>query len=461
VKYLVKDPAIYFIRTVLLRPAREIDYRFAPLYHIFTAFQTLTSLSDYYPQSEAARLLESGGAWTLWNECSSFENTGQGEHWRWRARVDTMGDDVCLLYGIEKEKRLLEQTAQQIVERGGQIDNERTRLCDEWVSKARVFREELDKNIVGVKAESPDTNRLRATGEAWLYCFEWETAPDWKQFGQARFKQGRYLVFDWGLLGLDLDRSSGVTPVFEAHSMATTGKLNERDRFVFSSFTDFLIFYLKVTQFLAARYRHSQSRARALDAELERLSHDINQMQGRLNLQRAERSLERAASRLGDFRSVVAEISIDLHTAKIDCKNAENLLLSHLQPGSEESMPILRPLNLYLEQAGKDLEYYRLTLDSVMQTMDLLKLKTEILRVRFTNILAAIGAGFGIFLGLGQLIDPNYLKDFLRRWWPWFPISAYGNLSRAVICLLLAGMTSLIVYGLLNRFLTAKSKATL
>jgi hypothetical protein len=463
VSYIVRDPAIYFARTLLLRPARETDFRLAPLYCVFEAWQSLTGFSDYFSQAEAHRLLDRGGGWTLWNESGSLQQAERGESWRWRVRVDTFGDDVCLLCGIETEKRLPEQTGQQIEERNSSLNGERDRLREQWLSRTRGFREASAQWIVGVADGSSQASQLRSTGEAWLCLYEWMVEPDWEAFGQARFKGESYLVFDWGLLGVEQQQAFGEVPVFEAHVMATTEKLKRAERFIFKALPELLIFYLKVTQFLTVRYRRAQSpRARELDAELAQLAREVNQMRGRLNLQRAEDFLERVATRLGDFRTVLAEMAIDLHTARIDYENAERLLRNHLPPshspqGREEPIQLLRPLKLYLEQAGKDLEYYRLTLDAVAQAMELLKLKTEILRVRFTNVLAAIGAGFGIFLGLGQLIDPNYFKEFLRRWMPGFPLSQYGNISRAALCLLLAVITSLIVHRLLNRFLLAKS----
>ncbi|MDX2030138.1 MAG: hypothetical protein SF339_05690 [Blastocatellia bacterium] len=241
---------------------------------------------------------------------------------------------------------------------------------------------------------------------------------------------------------------------------ATIEKLALYENFIFYSFPEFLLFSLKVPQLLADRFRRSQTpRARALDAELEMLSQSVSRNEGGLSLRQAEAALEQIAARLGEFRSVIAEIAIDRHTAQIDYQNAGDILRDHLPRDDGQAAQFLRPLKIYLEQAEKDLEYYRLALDAIVQTMDLVRLQTELLRVRFTNVLAAIGAGFGIFLGLGQLIDANYLKDFLLRRCPWFPLSPYGNSSRAAICLLLAGTASLIVYGLLNRFIATNSKA--
>jgi len=466
VSYVVKDPAIYFVQTILLRPARETDFRLAPLYRVFEAWQSLTGLSDCYPRAEALRLLDRGGGWTLWSESGALQEVERGENWRWRVRVDTFGDDVCLLCGIELEKRLPGQTEQQIGERNSLLDGERDRLREQWLLRTRAFRETSAEWIVGVAEGSLQASQLRSTGDAWLCLYEWMAEPAWEAFGQVRFSRGSYLVFDWGLLGVEQHPAFGEAPVFEVHVMATTESLKRAERFVFKAFPELLIFYLKVTQFLAVRYRRTQSpRARELDADLARLAQEANQTQGRLNLQRAENFLARVATRLGDFRTVLAEMAIDVHTARIDYENAESLLRSHLPPGHfpqgrEEPVQLLRPLKLYLEQAEKDLEYYHLTLDSVMQTMELLKLNTEILRVRFTNVLAAVGAGFGIFLGLGQLIDPNYLREFLQHWWPGFPLSQHGNISRAMFCFLLAGTASLLVHWLLNRFLLAKSRAS-
>ena len=102
----VKDPAVYFIRTLLLRPARETAYRVAPLYRIFEAWRSLTGLAGYRPQPEMQPLLERGGGRTHWNEAGSLQSGSPGEEWRWRARVDTVGDDACLFFGIETRRRL-------------------------------------------------------------------------------------------------------------------------------------------------------------------------------------------------------------------------------------------------------------------------------------------------------------------------------------------------------------------
>jgi hypothetical protein len=463
VNYVVKDPSIYFAHTLLLRPAHETEFRLTPLYRVFEAWKSITGLSGYYSQPQAQQLLDRGGAWTLWSEISSFQQAARGESWRWRIRADTFGDNLCLLCGIETQKRLPEHTVQEIGERNSLLNGERDRLREQWFSRTQGFKKASAQWIAGVADISPQVSQLRLTGESWLYLYEWVDDPGWEAFGRTRFKHESYLIFDWGLLGIEEPQASGEAPVFEAHVKATTEKLASVERFIFTDFPELLIFYLNVTQFLAPRYSQVQSpRARGLDGELGRLTREVNQMRGRLNLQKSEDFLASLAARLGDFRAVLAEMTIDLHTARIDYENANSLLRSHLLPGrliqrGEEPIRLLRSLKLYLDQLGKDLEYYRLTLDSVAQAMELLKLRTEILRVRFTNILAAIGAGFGIFLGLGQLIDPNYLKEFLQRWMPDFPLSQYGNISRVVICLLLAVATSLIVYRLLNRFLLAKS----
>lgn len=467
--HIVRDPALYFIQTLLLRPARETGFRLTPLYRVFAAWQSLTGLSEEVSPTEAQQRLDRGGGWTLWSKSGELEQVKGSADLRWRVRADTFGDDLCLLCGIETQQELPELPAARTAlppEWNDWLDDARARLYAQWQARTSTFRQALAESVVGPAAEAPQASQLRATGVAWLCLYEWMTEPDWEVLGQARFQRGAWQVFDWGILGT-APQSLAEQPVWEAHVLASPEKHKRAEEFIFQSLPELLIFYLKVTQLLTPRYRRTQApQARTLDTKLARLLEAVNQMEGNLNLRGAESFLAQMATQLGEFRTVLATMTIDLHTARIDYENAERLLQRHLSPappgqGSAAPYSLLRPLKLYVEQAEKDLEYYRLTLDGVQQTLELLKLRTEMLRVRFANALASLGAGFGIFLGLGQLIDPNYLKEYLQRSWPGFWLSPHGNLARALFCFLLAGLASWLVFWLLNRFLWAKPKAGL
>ena len=84
--HIVRDPALYFIQTLLLRPARETGFRLTPLYRVFAAWQSLTGLSEEVSPTEAQQRLDRGGGWTLWSKSGDLGQVKGSADSRWARR---------------------------------------------------------------------------------------------------------------------------------------------------------------------------------------------------------------------------------------------------------------------------------------------------------------------------------------------------------------------------------------
>ena len=455
--YILRDLACYTARTYLLRAAREADFRLTPLYALFAQLEALTRLRPETDQETARRRLVQGGGWTFWNQCEErMRLLNPGVEWRWRVRVDAVGDDACLLFGIETSKRLpgLVPTAANI---NLLLDRESAQFKELWRQSTESVSLLKDGWTALAVSDNFAADRLYTTGQAWVFTVEWEGAPDWREIAARRFNSEPFIIAEWGVLGVKAEKNGEAEPLFELHSSADPQSIQQRDAFLFNGLPDFLLHYLKVTQLLRRRYQqHFTAGTRRAEGDLLRVANAVRNTPRRVSLRESETYLGELAAQMSEYRAARTALAFDLHTAQVDAENAATILRRYFPAEQVDAGSLLRPLKVYLGQIQGEIQYVQLTLEEAAQAVEFLKAKNDILRVRFTNILAVLGVGFGIFLGLGQLIEPNYLKDFLKVYLPIPYLRDHGNIARAVLCLALSALTSLGVYRLLNRFLADK-----
>lgn len=259
------------------------------------------------------------------------------------------------------------------------------------------------KQVISVASGSLAADQLYATGQAWVFTIEWEGAPDWQEMATLRFNSEPFIIAEWGVMGVRAKTEEEAEPVFELHCAADPRSLRQRDAFLFNGLPDFLLHYLKVTQLLQWRYRqHLTSSGGAAENALLRVTDAASNTSRRLSLSASEAYLGELAARMSKYSEARTALAFDLYTAQIDAENAATILRQYFPASQVDASAILRPLNVYIGQIQGEIQYTQLTLEEAAQTVDFLKAKNDILRVRLTNILAVLGVGFGIFLGLGQ-----------------------------------------------------------
>jgi hypothetical protein len=312
-------------------------------------------------------------------------------------------EDLIVLQGLEQEGAISSSWQDWLT----QVRSEWDMLVGpaNWESHVRYAK---DITNAGSPVGQP---LLPLLGHCWIATCEWDASPalGWQEFGRRSFRPGSYVAWTWGLLKFDAGGpGADGSPTFELHT--TREQADQRNEFLFTSLTVMTLSYVKLTQYLAPKFR---TIAEELNRQEEGLL-DAVEATDRLvpanSLRDTEAHVRLITERLLHFNRSYTRAADLAHSAGI----ARDAVVGILGQGDRALQPaeLIQAVELLPMQIRSDLLYYQDSGESARRALESMRTLVEVEQTKTEQRLTLVAVALGTALSLGQIVGADRIWDW-------------------------------------------------